>query len=216
MVPPRPCLDQAVPPNWMTKQGGDWSERLPRGKWQLWKSYTPLWQRLVTVCMWQQYPKHSTSPVYKMQRSCGKKEAITQKSPPRVLSEVCKKRKRKKSHSRDSEATWQKVLWSDDTKMELYGKNCKMLRLVQTQHSTSLKEHHPYCEAWWWQHHVMMMFLISRDWGTCQDRRENGRSKIQKNPRGKPAALCRKAEIGTEVHLSAWQWPKAHSQSYTG
>ena len=23
MVPPRPCLDQAVPPNWMTKQGGD-------------------------------------------------------------------------------------------------------------------------------------------------------------------------------------------------
>ena len=60
MVPPRPCLDQAVPPNWMTKQGGDRSERPPRGQWQLWKSYGLLWQRLVTVCMWQQYSKHST------------------------------------------------------------------------------------------------------------------------------------------------------------
>ena len=82
------------------------------------------------------------------------------------------------------------------------------------QHSTSPKEHHPYCEAWWWwQHHVMGMLLLSRD---CRDRRENGWSEIQKNPRGKSAALCKKAEIGTEVHLSAWQRPEAHSQSYTG
>ena len=74
---------------------------------------------------------------------------------------------------------------------------------TQTQHSTSPKEHHPYCEVWWWQHHVMGMFLISRDWGTCQERRENGWSKIERNPGGKPAALCKKSEIGTEVHHSA-------------
>ena len=78
------------------------------------------------------------------------------------------------------------------------------------------QRHHPDCEAWWWQHHVMGMLLISRDWGTCQDRRENGWSKIQKNQRGKPAALCKKAEIGMEVHLSAWQRPELHSQSDTG
>ena len=61
MVPPRTCWDQDVPPNWMTKQGGDWSERPPRGQWRLWKSYMPLWQRLVMMCMWPQYSKHSTS-----------------------------------------------------------------------------------------------------------------------------------------------------------
>ena len=61
MVPPRPCLDQAVPPNWMTKQEGDWSERLPRGQQQLLKSCMPLWQSQVTVYMCQQHPKHSTS-----------------------------------------------------------------------------------------------------------------------------------------------------------
>ena len=64
MVLPRPCWDKAVPPNWMTKQGGDWSERPPRGQWQLWKSYLPLWQRLVTVWMWQQYPKHTATSLY--------------------------------------------------------------------------------------------------------------------------------------------------------
>ena len=30
-----------------------------------------------------------------------------------------------KNHSRDSEAMWQKVLWSDKTKMELFGLNAK-------------------------------------------------------------------------------------------
>jgi len=49
----------------------------------------------------------------------------------------------------------------------------------------------------------MGMFLNSRDWSTCQDRRESGWRKIQKNPKGIPAALCMKAKIGMEVHLSA-------------
>ena len=91
-----------------------------------------------------------------------------------------------------------------------------MLRLAQTQHNTSPKEHYPYCEAWWGHYHVMGMFLIIRDWGTCQERCENGCSKIQTNPRGKPVALCKKAEFGTEVHLSARQRPEAHSQSNNG
>ena len=93
---------------------------------------------------------------------------------------------------------------------------CKTLHLAQTQHSTSPKEHHPYCEAWWGQHHVMGIFLISRDWRTCQDGKENGWSKIQQNPRGKPTALCWKAEIGMIAHLWAWQRSEAHSHSDTG
>jgi len=53
-----------------------------------------------------------------------------------------------KKHSGDSEAMWQEVLWSDETKMELFGQNAKTLRLAQTQYSTSPKEHLPNCEAW--------------------------------------------------------------------
>ena len=94
---------------------------------------------------------------------------------------------------------WENILWSDETKMELFVLNAKWY--IWRKPNTP-KEHHPYCEVWWWQHGIGM-FLISRNWGTFLDKRENGWSKIQKILRGKPAALCKKAEIGTEVHLSA-------------
>jgi len=120
-----------------------------------------------------------------------------------------------KKHFGDSENVAKSfvVWWNKDG---TFWPKCKMWRLAHNQYSTTPKEHHPYCEAWWWQHHVMEMFLIRRDWGTCQDRRENGWSKIQKNPGGKPVTLCKKEEIVTGVHLSAWQRPEPHSQSYTG
>ena len=108
-----------------------------------------------------------------------------------------------KHHSRDSEAMGQKVLRSDETKMELFGLNAK--RYVWHKPNT---EHHPKNTIPTVKHiagSIMLwgFFLISRDWGTCQDGRENGWSKIQKSPRGKPAAFCKKAKIGTEVHLLA-------------
>ena len=120
-----------------------------------------------------------------------------------------------KNHSGDSEATWKNVLWSDETKMELFDLNTERYIWCKPNTAHHLKNTIPTVNTIWWQHHVMRMFLINRDWGTCQDRRENGWSKIQKNPWGKPAALCKKAEIGTEVHLSVWQQPEAHSQSHT-
>ena len=82
--------------------------------------------------------------------------------------------------------------------MELFGLNAK--RYVWRKPN---KVRHPKNTIPTVRHHVMGMFLISRVWGTCQDRRENGWSKIHKNLRGKPDALCKKADIGTEVHLSA-------------
>ena len=60
--------------------------------------------------------------------------------------------------------------------VELFGLNAKHYVWCKPNTAHQPKEHHPYYEAWWWQHHVMGMFLISRDWGTCQDGRENGSS----------------------------------------
>ena len=54
----------------------------------------------------------------------------------------------------------------------------------------------------------MGMFLISRDWGTCLDRRENGWSKIQNDPRGKPAVICKKAELGRKFTFQHDNDPK--------
>ena len=62
-----------------------------------------------------------------------------------------------KRHLKDSQTMRNKILWSDETKMELFGLNAK--RLVETWH-------HPYGEAWWWQHHAGCMFFRGRDWET--------------------------------------------------
>ena len=157
--------------------------------------------------MWQQYPKHSTS----LACTVGwQQESHYLKSPPWVPFEECKKNNLQILKPRGKKfCGLMKPRWNFLAYMQ-------KVMLVHTQHSTSSKEHHPYCEAWWWQHHVMGTCLISRDWSTCQDQRENGWSKVQKNLKGKPAALCKKAEIGMEVHLSAWQRPEAHRKSYTG
>ena len=79
---------------------------------------------------------------------------------------------------------------------------------MQIQHSTSLEEHHPYCEAWWQQHQNMGMFVISRDWGTCLDRRENGRSKYRKILEENLLPSCWQAEIGTEFTFQHDNDPK--------
>ena len=58
-----------------------------------------------------------------------------------------------------------KILWSVETKIELFGLNAK-------RHIW----HHPYGEAWWWQQHAVGMFFCGRDWETSQDRRKDEQS----------------------------------------
>ena len=61
-------------------------------------------------------------------------------------------------HLKDSQTMRNKFLWSDETKIELFGLNAKASRLDETCH-------HPYGEAWRWQHHAVVMFF----WETSQD-----------------------------------------------
>ena len=93
---------------------------------------------------------------------------------------------------------------------------CKTLRLVQTQHSTSPKEHHPDGEAWWWQQHVMGMFLISRDWDTWQNTKGKWMKQNTEKSERKTCCPLQESKNWMKVHLSAWQRPDAPSQSYTG
>jgi hypothetical protein len=51
-----------------------------------------------------------------------------------------------------------KIFWSDETKIKLFGLNAK-------RHTW----HRPYDEAWWWQHYVVGVFISSRHWETSQD-----------------------------------------------
>uniref|UniRef100_A0AAZ3QFW9 Transposase Tc1-like domain-containing protein n=1 Tax=Oncorhynchus tshawytscha TaxID=74940 RepID=A0AAZ3QFW9_ONCTS len=61
------------------------------------------------------------------------------------------------SHLGDTPNMWKKVLWSDETKIELFGNNAK--RYVWRKSNTA----HPHCQTWWWQHHGLGLLFFSRD-----------------------------------------------------
>ncbi|XP_078264148.1 uncharacterized protein LOC144598130 [Rhinoraja longicauda] len=68
-----------------------------------------------------------------------------------------------KTHLKDSQPTRNKILWSNETKIELFGLNAK---LEETRHCSSPGQYHTYGEAWWWQHHATGMFFNGRNWET--------------------------------------------------
>ena len=117
MVPPRPCLDQDAPSNWMTKQGWDWSERPPRGQWQLWKSYIPFMAK-------SGHCVHVTT-IYQALLKSGLYSRVARRKPLLKNAHLESHLRSAKNDSGDSETMWQKVLWSDETKMEIFGLNAK-------------------------------------------------------------------------------------------
>ena len=77
-----------------------------------------------------------------------------------------------KRHLKDSQTMRNKILWSDETKIELFSLNAKCQETW----------HHPYGEARWWQHHAAGMFFSGRDWKSSQGRGKDERSKVQRDP----------------------------------
>ena len=110
---------------------------------------------------------------------------------------------------------WQKFLWSDSTKMELFGHNakCYVWRKPHTAHdpkSTIPTVKHGGGSTMLWG------CFSSAGIGALVMLQGKMDGAKYKKILGKPAAPCKKAEIWTEVHLSAWQRPEAHRQSSTG
>jgi hypothetical protein len=74
-----------------------------------------------------------------------------------------------KRHLKDSQTMRNKIIRSDETKIELFG--LKVSHLEGTWH-------HPYGKAWWWKHHAVGMFCSGRDWETSYDRGKDEQSKV--------------------------------------
>ena len=55
----------------------------------------------------------------------------------------------------ESQTMRNKILWSDETKIELWPEN-QLSRLEETWPR-------PYGETWWWQHHAVGMFFSGWD-----------------------------------------------------
>ena len=61
-----------------------------------------------------------------------------------------------KEHLDDPEETWDKVMWSVETKIELFGSTS---RLEEEKCGVQPQEHHSHCEAWRWKPYALGVFL---------------------------------------------------------
>ena len=85
-----------------------------------------------------------------------------------------------KKHLKDSQTVRNKMLWSEETKTELFGLNLKCHIWRKPRHCSSPVQYHHSGDAWWWwwQHHAVGVFFIGRDWATAQGLGKAERSRI--------------------------------------
>ena len=72
-----------------------------------------------------------------------------------------------KAHLDKPEAFWKKILWSDETKIELFGQNKRRYAWPKNPHWIPLEELMAYCEIWWRVYHVMGLCGKHRDCRPC-------------------------------------------------
>ncbi len=77
--------------------------------------------------------------------------------------------------------TWM-ILWSDETKIELFGLNSKRYVWRRNQACSSPVQYSPNSEAWWWQHHAVGVFFSCRDRTTgCNRGKDEYRDILDEN-----------------------------------
>ena len=78
----------------------------------------------------------------------GLKSCCARKVPLLKKAHVQAHLKFAKEHLDDPEEAWEKVMWSDETKIELFRINstCRVWRKRNAEYNP--QEHHPHCEAW--------------------------------------------------------------------
>ena len=85
-----------------------------------------------------------------------------------------------KMHLKDPQTMRNKILWSDETKIELH--ECQESCLEETRHRSSPGQYHLYSKAWWWQHHDVGLFFSGSNWEISQDRGIDECSNVQRHP----------------------------------
>ncbi len=124
-----------------------------------------------------------------------------------------------KKHPKDSKMVTNKILWSDETKIELFGLNSKAkvfsgefhimwnstLCVEKTRHCSSPVQYSPNSEAWWWQHHAVGVFFSCRDRTTSCNRGKDECGQVHGYPGRKPSPECSGPQTGPKVYLPTRQ-----------
>ncbi len=121
-----------------------------------------------------------------------------------------------REHLDDPEEDWENVIWSDETKIELFGKSSTSPQLEEKECWVASKEDHTYCEAWGWKHHALGLFFCkgTRTTDLCKGKNEWGH--VSWHFEWKPPSISKGIEDETWLGLSAWQWSQTHRPGNEG
>ncbi len=140
----------------------------------------------------------------------GLKSCSARKVPLLKPAHVQARLKFAKDHLDDPEEAWEKVMWSDETKIELFGINSTPPCLEEEEGWVQSQEHHPNREAWGWKHHALgVLFCKGR---TGRLHRIEGRMDGAMYREILGNNLSKSIEDGSWLGLPAWQWPQTHSK----
>ena len=96
---------------------------------------------------------------------------------------------------------WRNVLWSDETKIELFGHNDHPKKEEEKWGGLQVEEHHPKREARGWQHHVVGVLGCRRDWCTSQNRWHHEARKLQGNIEATSQDISQEAKAWLKMGL---------------
>ncbi len=113
-----------------------------------------------------------------------------------------------KDHLDDPEEAWEKVMWSDETKIELFGINSTNCVWRKEEDERQSQEHHPNREAWGWKHHAFGVLFCKGDRATAPYWGEDGWGHVSRDFGQQLPSLSKSIEDVSWLGLPAWQWPQ--------
>ena len=92
-----------------------------------------------------------------------------------------------KEHLDVPQRCWQNILWTDETKVVLFGRNTQQYvwRKKGTAHQPQ-----PNCKVWWRERRGFGLLCCLRAWTACYHRRKNAFPSVSRHFAGECKAIC--------------------------
>uniref|UniRef100_A0AAZ3QEJ1 Transposase Tc1-like domain-containing protein n=1 Tax=Oncorhynchus tshawytscha TaxID=74940 RepID=A0AAZ3QEJ1_ONCTS len=101
----------------------------------------------------------------------------------------------------------QNILCTDETTVELFGRNTTLC-VEKKRHSTPTSKHHLNCKVWWREHHGLELLFCLRAWTACYHRWKNEFPSLSRHFAGECKAICSPFKAQQKLDDATGQRPK--------
>uniref|UniRef100_A0AAQ6IF44 Transposase Tc1-like domain-containing protein n=1 Tax=Anabas testudineus TaxID=64144 RepID=A0AAQ6IF44_ANATE len=108
-----------------------------------------------------------TSTIRKTSNMNGVHGRTPRRKPLLSKENIAARLKFAKEHLDVPQHYWQNIMWTDETKIKLFGKNTQHYVWRKKRHSTPTSKPHPHCKTWQREHHGLGLLCCLRAWTDC-------------------------------------------------